>query len=101
MSIFIMGIFIWLYTRWYILLLAILVFILRAFIPNIPIAIPLILLAIWIVWAIITSLKNRSSVLNMDSNDDLINKMLADNDKGYRNIVDAVNEVIDKNKTDS
>ena len=40
-------------------------------------------------------------IYDNDDTNDLIDKMFADNDRGYKNVIDSVNEIIDKNKSES
>jgi len=82
--------------------LTVLLFILRVFINGIHIIFPLMLLTVWLVAAIVSMLHDVKIVLTMEDNGKgvSIDKMFADNDKGYRNAVDTVNEYISAKKND-
>jgi hypothetical protein len=99
-SMFIMGIVLGLLKKWYILLLVILLFIVRVFAPDIPSFLPFVILAVYLIWAIVTQLKYRSTILNMKPGDNMLDKMFANNDSGYRNVIDTVNEIIEKQTGD-
>ena len=105
LSVFIMGIIFKLVIdkRGRLLLgLTVLLFILRVFINGIHIIFPLMLLTVWLVAAIVSMLHDVKIVLTMEDNGKgvSIDKMFADNDKGYRNAVDTVNEYISAKKND-
>lgn len=101
---FVVGLFFKLIKIWFILALAILLFVLLIFVPEMPIAIPCAVLILWFALAIIQQCKDVRTLLHMNGNDstnDLLDEMLKDNNKGYRNVVDAVNEIIERNDLDS
>ena len=102
-SMFIMGIVIELFKMRIVLLIAIILLLAQFFIEQIPALIPLLIFAICIIVAILKQMKQRNAILTMNPNDeanDLINKMFADNNRGYRNIIDAVDEIIEQNNSD-
>jgi len=102
-SMFIMGIVIELFKMRIVLLIAIILLLAQFFIEQIPALIPLLVFAICIIVAILKQMKQRNAILTMNPNDeanDLINKMFADNNRGYRNIIDAVDEIIEQNNSD-
>jgi len=102
-SMFITGIVIELFKMRIVLLIAIILLFAQFFIEQISILIPLIIFAICIVVAIFKQMKQRNAILTMNPNDeanDLINKMFADNNRGYRNIIDAVDDIIEQNNSD-
>jgi len=99
-SMFIMGIIIELFKMRMLLLVAVIFLLAQFFIEQIPILAPLLIFAVCIVIAIFRQIKQRNAMLTMNPNaetNDLINKMFADNDKGYKNIIDAVDEIIEQN----
>lgn len=96
-----MGMFLELLRKWAIIIAIISLFVIRLVIPAMPIAIPLIFLTALLAFATIKQLKHRKTILNMNLNEDaneLLDKMFADNKKGYRNVIDTVNEIIEENK---
>ena len=102
-SLFIMGIFLNLLKTWYILLLAIFLLI-AVFIGEMSILVPVAILVVWIVVAIVVQLRYRKIALTLSPNEnvnDIFDSMFADNDKGYRNVIDTINDIIDKDKPDS
>ena len=105
LSLFIMGTLLELIKAWYILALILLLIILRAFYSKIPVFILVALFAVWFALAVFRQIRNRKILINTDSTDeetnDLIDKMFKDNGRGYKNVVDAVNEVIEKNRDNS
>ena len=76
----------------------------RIFFP-IPIIIPIILLTAWFFFDLLAQFKNRKIMLNMNENKEtteLLDKISANNNKGYKNTIDAVSEIIeDSNNTDN
>jgi len=102
-SMFIMGMIIELFKMRMILLIAAILLLAQFFIEQLPILAPILIFAACIVIAIFKQIKQRNAMLTMNPNDetnDLINKMFADNDKGYINIIDAVDEIIERNNPD-
>jgi len=102
---FIMGVVLKLFlNKWRLLVfgLALLLAVARIFFPIIPIVIPLALLFIWLASAIVSMLIDRKTVLDIKDNGEgvSLDKMFADNNKGYRNVIDTVNEYIDNQKHD-
>jgi len=98
-----MGIFLNLLKTWYILLLAIFLLI-AVFIGEMSILVPVAILVVWIVVAIVVQLRYRKIALTLSPNEnvnDIFDSMFADNDKGYRNVIDTINDIIDKDKPDS
>ena len=94
---FVMGFLLELMKRFPLLLLAVVLFITHIFVPELPLFVPLLILGIWFAWAFIAEMKIRARVLTIDANpssNELLDKMFADNGKGYRNSVDAVNEIV-------
>jgi hypothetical protein len=96
MSIFIMGVVVCLFRTWYILAITIFIYFVSLFHPDTSTRIALIPLIVWIFLAIIKQLIYRKTLLSMNPDDDLFNKMFADNDKGYKNVTQAVDEIISK-----
>jgi len=96
LSIFLIGIIIELIKRWYFPLLALFFTI----IPNISAVIPTILLSIWVILGVVTQLIYVFMFINMDPDDESLDRMLMDNGRGYENIVDEVLDIM-KNKRDS
>ena len=92
-----MGIVFRLIKKWYILMIVVMLFFARAFFPSITPLLPLSILVIWLLIAIIAQLIDRNVLLKMKPDDELLNDMFADNDRGYKNIIDAVQKAIDKN----
>jgi MFS superfamily sulfate permease-like transporter len=95
LSFFIMGIIMDLIRTWYILVLGLLVFLVRIFIPNVPSVIFPILLVIWVAHAIVNQLRVRHISLN----DESLGKMFEDNGKtASENIIEGVSELIEKHR---
>ena len=94
-SMFIMYIVIMLIRKWYVLAIVVLLLVLRAFGLDIPAALPLMVAMLYLAWAVAASLLQRRAILNMMPGNEMLDKMFADNDNGYRNVVDTVNEIID------
>lgn len=71
--------------------------------PVIPIAIPFVLLGLLILIAILQQYKNKKILLSRfedEKTDELLDKMFPNNAKGYKNVTDAVDDIIN-NKKDS
>ena len=97
-----MGVVLNLVKSWYliivILLLSLIIIVFHYFSPIIPLAFAVV----WLLFAIIKQLWYRKVSLKKseDKNvNELFDKMFADNQKGYKNVVDTVDEII-KNQTD-
>lgn len=104
LSMFITGVVLELIKMWYFLVLTILIFLVRLFISGISIVIPFVALTAWVVMAIIRQFKNKRTILNMNGDEDtnnLLDKMFTDNYRGYKNIIDSVNEIIEKSENQS
>ena len=102
LSMFMMGVVLELVRLWYVLAVALLLFLISLFVPAMPIVIPVLLLFVWMVWAILKQLKNKKEVLNMNVDEEtnaLLDKMFTDNHGGYQNVIDAVSEIIEENET--
>jgi len=92
MSMFLFGVINNLITKWYIILLAIVVLLLRIPLPGIPVFVPFIILGILLIYAVIEQTWYRKAVLNLhgESVDEFLDQAFADNGKGFRNIINAV-----------
>ena len=99
-SMFITGIIIYLIKTWYLPVLTLILILVRLFIFDIFILIALIPLIIWILWAILRQVLDSKAIINMKPDDDMLNKMFADNNKGYKNVIESVEEIIEKNIND-
>lgn len=98
-SMLIMDFILFLIKRWHLLVGIIFLFILRIFIPEIPVALPLLLLAGLFGFLVIEVLKHKKALLEMNPNqetNELLDKMFADNNLGYKNIINAVDEIVQK-----
>ena len=76
-SLFMMGVFLNLFSNYLLLLLLIISLIVKILIPSIPILIPLVITAIWIAWAIIKQFRYMKLIL--ESDEPLFDRMFADN----------------------
>ena len=105
LGLFIIGVFNNLIITWYIPLLAILLFVLHIFIRRMPILIPLAVLIVWIVVAIILQMRIRKTALSMSANEgfnDFMDRVLIDNgSKWHKNVIDTVNNIIDRDNPDT
>ena len=99
-SMFITGIIIYLLGIWYLPVLAILLYLVRLFIHDIFIWIVLFPLIIWIIWAISKQIYYSKAIIKMNPDDDLLNKMFLNNCKGYKNVIESVQAIIDKKRND-
>ena len=103
-SLFVMGVFLELFRLRLILLLVVLLLTAGIFIPDIPLAVSGLLFVVCLTIAIFKQIRQRNTITTMNPHaeaNDLLNKMFADNDKGYRNVIDAVDEIIKRNDLDS
>ena len=99
LSMTIMDIIYFLIKKWFLVVGTILLFIIRIFMPEIPVALPVLLLVGLLAFAVVDALKQKKALLEMNPNEetsDLLNKMFADNNLGYKNIINAVDEIIEK-----
>jgi len=96
----IMGMIINMIKGWPIPALAMVLLAARLFLSNIPLWLVLGILLVWVGWALLNSLKVRYEMLKMRPGDEMLDKMFADNDKGYRNIIDTIEEIIKKEMGD-
>jgi len=98
---FVMGIIIELFRKWFILIpLMVLLF----FPAVITITIPILLLIALVSFAVTKTLKYRKTILNAEPNkeaSDMLDEIFADNNKGYKNIIEVVDELIDKRKNNT
>ena len=96
-SMFFMDVIIFLLKTWYASIVIIFIFILRLIMLDIPLAIVPILVIVWVILAITRAVIHKNALLNMNPNEEtnaLLDKMFANNDKGYKNVVEAVDEII-------
>jgi len=103
-SMFIMGVIIELFRLRLQLLVAVILLIASFFIEQLPVLTSFLIFAVCVVVAIVKQMRQRKAILTMNPNhnaNDLLDKMFADNDNGYRNVIDAVNEVIEQHNSDS
>jgi hypothetical protein len=94
-----MGVVIELLKMRMILLVAIILLIAQIFIEPLPAFVPILIFAACFAVALFNQIKQRNAILTMNPHDeanDLLNKMFADNDKGYKNVIDAVDEIIER-----
>ena len=99
-----MDVIIFLLKTWYVPIVIIFILILRLIMPDIPIVIVPILGTVWIMSAITKAIIHKNALLNMSPNEEtnaLLDKMFANNDKGYKNVIEAVNEIIDEHQDKS
>ncbi|MCL1872900.1 MAG: hypothetical protein FWF85_02150 [Clostridiales bacterium] len=100
-SLFIMGLVFNFLKNWPITVAVLLLFIIRLFLPAIHIIIPLILLIALLVFAVIKELIQMKNVLNMNPNEEaneLLDKMFPSTNPSYKNVIKAVDEIIEKNQ---
>ena len=98
-SMVIMDMVFFLIRRWRFVVGIILLFIVRIFIPQIPVALPLLLLSALLFVTVVEALRHKKALLEMNPNEEtseLLDKMFADNNLGYKNIINAVDEIIEK-----
>ncbi len=103
-SMFCMGTILNLFKMWPCFIVVIIVAIICLVKPVIPIAIPLVLLGILVLTAIIKQYKNKKILLSHFEDkkaDELLDKMFSNNSKGYKNVTDAVDDIINNYKNDS
>jgi len=104
-SMFIMGAVLQLAKKWYLLVIAILLFVLRMFYPRISVILPLFVLIIWVIIAIVTQVKDVHTALNINSEsyetNVSIDGMFVNNQEGYKGVTKTVTGIIEKYKTDS
>ena len=100
-SMFITGIIIYLIKTWYLPVLTILLTLIRLFIFDMFVWIVFIPLIIWIIWALSKQIYYSKAIINMNPDDDLLNKMFADNGMGYKNVIESVNEIVNNQINDS
>ncbi|MDR1564503.1 MAG: hypothetical protein LBS74_06065 [Oscillospiraceae bacterium] len=103
LGMFVSGVFLNLLKTWYILALAIIVALVRIFLPAIPVAIPLILLSVWLVAAIITQFVYRKTLLNFNNGeaDEIVDAMLSGEKDWRANTRAAVYKIIEENRDES
>lgn len=102
-SMFFMGTILNLIRLWSGFIIVIILFIICTVNPIVPIAIPIALTGLLVLIAIIQQYRNRKIMLshfNNDETNELLDKMFADNSKGYKNITDAVDEIIKNHESD-
>ena len=105
-SMFLMDMVFFLIRRWQFVVGIILLFVVRIFIPQIPVALPLLLLVALLFVTVVEALRHKKALLEMNPNEEtseLLDKMFADNNLGYKNITHAIDEIIEKhdNKPDA
>jgi hypothetical protein len=96
-SMFIVGFLIYLLRMRIFLLLAIIMLVVQFFIPRVPVELPLAILVGCIIVALVRQISDKNALMTMNPNpetSELLDKMFADNNKGARNITDAVDEII-------
>jgi len=93
-SLFISGLILKIIKRWYLLAIALLLFIIRLFVPSLPILLPAVILLFCIAIAFIEQLAMRS--VAMKSEDDVFDKLFgASGSADWRsNVTNMVNEKI-------
>ena len=99
LSMTIMGTVIFLVQTWYALIFAVILFIASLIFPDFPMFIIITLIGAWVLVAIIRQLISQRELLRMNPNKEaaeLLDKMFADNGKGYKNVTDTVYEEIHK-----
>jgi hypothetical protein len=72
-------------------------------IPVVPIVIPNVLIVFLVLIAIIQQFRNKKVMLSHYENEEtseLLDKMFADNFKGYKNVTTAVDEIIKNHEND-
>jgi hypothetical protein len=72
--------------------------------PIVSITIPVLFLGILVLIAIMQQFRNRKILLSNFENeetDKLLDKMFADNSKGYKNVTDTVDEIIKNYESDT
>lgn len=97
MSMFAMGVILNLIKSWYFLIVIFLFSIISIISHNASFVLPLAVTIVWLLYAFITQLRHRKAVLRKSENEslnELYDKMFADNQKGYRNIIDTVDDII-------
>lgn len=96
-SMFIMGTILNLFKLWQCFIVVIILFIICRVKPALPITIPIVMTGILILIAMLQQFRARKILLSPAENkeaDELLDKMFADNSKGYKNVTDAVDEVM-------
>lgn len=99
LSMSVMGTVIFLAKTWYVLILVAFLFIANLIFADFPTYIFGVIIAIWVLVAIVRQIISQRELLSMNSNEDLtdlLDKMFADNGKGYKNVIDTVDEIISK-----
>lgn len=102
-SMFIMGTILNLIKIWYCFIAVIIVFIICRIKPAVPITLPFVMIGILILIAIFQQFRNRKVLLSdcgNEENNESLDKMFADNSKGYKNVKDAVDELIKNYEND-
>jgi len=97
LSMSIMGTVIFLLKSWYVLILAALSIIANIIFSDFPSYIIGVIIAAWVLVAIIRQIISQRELLSMNSNEeltDLLDKMFEDNCKGYKNVTDTLDEII-------
>lgn len=100
-SMFVMGIILNSLKLWWLLAISILFFTIKLFTP-LPSIIPYVILIIWLIIAVIKQFGYTNIMLESTDNEEfniLKDKMFTNKQTGYKNVIDAVNEIIDKSKT--
>ena len=103
-SMFIMGTILELIKLRSLLLVTLILLIASFFIEPLPALVSFLIFATCVVIAIVKQIGQRNAILTMNPNEEasnLLDKMFADNDKGYRNVIDAVDEIIEQYNSDS
>lgn len=99
-----MGTILNLIRLWQCFIVVIILCIIRLVNPIVPIAIPIVFIGILVLIAIMQQFRNRKILLSHFENEEtneLLDKMFVDNSKGYKNVTDAVNEIIKNYESDT
>lgn len=103
-SMFCMGTILNLIKLWPYYIVAIIFSIIHLFNPIVPIEIPILLIGISIIIAMLQEFRQIKILLSHfedEETNDLLDKMFSDNSKGYKNVIEAVDEIIKDNNIES
>lgn len=101
---FFMGTILNLMKLWPYFIVVVLLGIICLIFPVVPIVIPILFIGILVLVVVVQQYKNRKTLLSRyddENTNELLDKMFANNSRGYGNVTDAVNEIIKEHQNDS